>query len=257
MDESDLKVIAMQAVKEACGVDDLVEDEDGDWPIDVDGTSVFVGVVDEPVPHVHVFSRIAVNVSTDAWAEINHLNGAMMWAKLILTEDGAVFATARILPEAVNTEVVDKTIDAVAEYARDCGPMLEAVYGVPESVDPGPARRTTPDTVTSLPPDAVFVFGSGPTGGHSGGAARLAFERFGAVRGVKEGLRGDSYAIPTMEGLPSLVGAAARFVTFAELRPDLEFWLTRVGCGHAGFDESEVAALFANVPANVVRPKGW
>ncbi|MRJ77054.1 hypothetical protein GEV29_10925 [Aeromicrobium sp. SMF47] len=133
--------------------------------------------------------------------------------------------------------------------------MLEAVYGIANDGTTRP--RTTPDAVTSLEPGGVFVFGSGAAGGHTGGAARLAVERFGAERGVSEGLRGDSYAIPTMEGFDVLAGAAARFLEFAADHPDRVFWLTRVGCGHAGFTDPDVAPLFADAPDNVVKPRGW
>ncbi|AWB94145.1 hypothetical protein C3E78_10890 [Aeromicrobium chenweiae] len=129
------------------------------------------------------------------------------------------------------------------------------MYGVPSGEESSP--RTTPDAVTSLEPGDVFVFGSGATGGHTGGAARLAVERFGAERGVSEGLRGNSYAIPTMQGLDVLGAAATRFVQFAAEHPERVFWLTRVGCGHAGFSDADVAPLFADAPENVVRPKGW
>lgn len=42
------------------------------------------------------------------------------------------------------------------------------------------AKRTTPERITSLAENEVFVFGSNLGGMHGGGAARLAFERFGA-----------------------------------------------------------------------------
>lgn len=60
--------------------------------------------------------------------------------------------------------------------------------------------RFTPDNIESLGQDEVFVFGSNLAGHHSGGAARTAMERFGARWGVGEGIQGQSYAIPTMQG---------------------------------------------------------
>ena len=58
----------------------------------------------------------------------------------------------------------------------------------------------TPDNITSLAPHEVFVFGSNLAGAHAGGAARVAARKFGAVWGQGEGLQGQSYAIPTMQG---------------------------------------------------------
>ena len=50
----------------------------------------------------------------------------------------------------------------------------------------------------------IFVFGSNARGLHMGGAARVALEKFGAIMGQGEGPQGQSYAIPTMEGLANL-----------------------------------------------------
>jgi len=118
-------------------------------------------------------------------------------------------------------------------------------------------QRHTPDRITELGPDEVFVFGSNARGAHLAGAARTAVERFGAEPGVGHGLRGRSYAIDTMSGFAVLEREAAAFVDFAGAHPELTFWLTRVGTGIAGHDERKVAALFAGAPANVVRPPGW
>ena len=41
----------------------------------------------------------------------------------------------------------------------------------------------TPDYITELKPDEVFVFGSNLAGMHGGGAAYIAFKQGGAVRG--------------------------------------------------------------------------
>lgn len=117
--------------------------------------------------------------------------------------------------------------------------------------------ETTPDRLDHLPEGSVFVFGSNASGAHGGGAARVAVDRFGAIWGQGEGLQGQSYGLPTMEGLDALRGAADRFVAFAESRPDLRFYLTKVGCGIAGHAESDIAPLFAESPDTVVKPAGW
>ncbi len=59
-------------------------------------------------------------------------------------------------------------------------------------------REYTPERITELKPNEIFVFGSNLAGAHGGGAARLAYECFGAVWGQGVGLQGQSYAIPTM-----------------------------------------------------------
>jgi hypothetical protein len=117
--------------------------------------------------------------------------------------------------------------------------------------------RTTPEMITELASGEVLVVGTNAHGQHGAGAAAFAHERFGLRWGVGEGLCGSAYALPTMEGPVSLAYAAQRFLVYARLSHDLVFLLTKVGCGIAGYDELEVRQLFANAPANVVRPAGW
>lgn len=102
----------------------------------------------------------------------------------------------------------------------------------------------------------IFVFGSNLLGLHGGGAALEAYEEHGAVWGKGEGLYGNSYALPTKRSpgnfMPyeDLKVHVTRFVEFAKSRPDLQFRVTRVGCGLAGFTEEEVKPLFENAPGN-------
>ena len=58
----------------------------------------------------------------------------------------------------------------------------------------------TPEMIERLQPNEVFVFGSNINGQHCSGAARTAYEHFGAVWGKGVGIQGCSYAIPTMQG---------------------------------------------------------
>ena len=105
-------------------------------------------------------------------------------------------------------------------------------------------NRVTPDNIYNLHEGEVFVFGSNPQGLHSGGAARVAMERFGAIRGQGEGLQGKSYAIPTTCPLKQMAEAVQRFALFADKHPELRFLVTRVGCGIAGHNIKDVAPLF-------------
>lgn len=60
--------------------------------------------------------------------------------------------------------------------------------------------RIIPSVIYSLAPNEIFVFGSNALGMHHAGAARVAYNEFGAEWGNGEGLQGQSYSIPTMEG---------------------------------------------------------
>jgi hypothetical protein len=107
-------------------------------------------------------------------------------------------------------------------------------------------RRYTPDIIESLKDNEIFVFGSNLAGIHDGGAARVVMIKFGAVYGQGIGLHGQSYAIPTMQGGPETIKPYAdEFIEFAKQHPELTFYVTRIGCGIAGFKDIDIAPLFA------------
>ena len=121
-------------------------------------------------------------------------------------------------------------------------------------------RAFTPERISVLRPNEIFVFGSNLAGAHGGGAARLAYERFGAIWGQGVGLQGQSYAIPTMQGgVETIKPYVDEFIAFAQTRPDLKFYVTQIGCGIAGFKVEEIAPLFqaAIDVENIILPKGF
>lgn len=121
-------------------------------------------------------------------------------------------------------------------------------------------KRVTPERITELGENEVFVFGSNLAGAHGGGAALLAYRKFGAIWGQGVGLQGQSYGIPTMHGgVDAIKPYVDEFIEFAKTRPDLTFLVTRVGCGIAGFTNEEISPLFAKAHEveNIVLPSGW
>jgi hypothetical protein len=104
--------------------------------------------------------------------------------------------------------------------------------------------RVSNDRIDHLEENEIFVFGSNASGYHGGGAAAYAMRKFGAVWGQGEGLQGQSYAIPTMEGIAEMSEAIKRFTSFAAEHSELRFLVTRVGCGVAGYSASQIAPLF-------------
>lgn len=116
-----------------------------------------------------------------------------------------------------------------------------------ESIYNGVKRPNfTPERITELRADEVFVFGSNLAGMHGGGAAWVAFRKFGAEMGVGVGLSGQSYAIPTMQGgVETIKPYVDEFIAFAKEHPELFFYVTRIGCGIAGFRDKQIAPLFA------------
>ena len=109
----------------------------------------------------------------------------------------------------------------------------------------------------------VFVFGSNLLGMHGGGAAAYALKNCGAIWGQGEGLQGSSYALPTKASyeqsltVEQLYDHVMTFIDYATVHPEMEFFVTRVGCGLAGFTDEEVGPMFAATPSNCVLPTAW
>jgi hypothetical protein len=111
--------------------------------------------------------------------------------------------------------------------------------------------------------EAIFVFGSNLSGRHGKGAALYARTHHGAVYGKGVGLQGSSYAIPTKDHalrpmpLDQIAHYVGQFIKFATLHDEMEFEVTRVGCGLAGYSDKQMAPLFARAPRNCRLPEEW
>ena len=120
--------------------------------------------------------------------------------------------------------------------------------------------KYTPEHITHLGPDDIFVFGSNLAGNHAAGAARTAVERFGAVMGQGVGVQGRSYAIPTMQGgVETIRPYVDQFLDLAEEWDQNTFYVTRIACGIAGFSDEQIAPLFDRAVDmyNVILPKSF
>ena len=115
----------------------------------------------------------------------------------------------------------------------------------------------------------IFVFGSNLAGIHGAGAARDAVLKHGATYeknvtarwgkcgqyGV--GIQGSSYAIPTKDEwirtlpIERIRPFVKEFIEFALAHPELEFNVTRIGCGLAGYKDADMSPLFEGAPDNV------
>lgn len=111
--------------------------------------------------------------------------------------------------------------------------------------------------------DWIFVFGSNLDGRHGAGAAKIARVNFRAEYGVAEGPTGRAYAIPTKDKklatlpLEAIEQSVKTFVAHAASNPKLNFFVTRVGCGLAGYSDEDIAPFFADAPANCSMPVVW
>lgn len=117
--------------------------------------------------------------------------------------------------------------------------------------------------INELKNNQVFVFGSNLTGRHGKGAALIAAKNFYAKRGIGVGPTGNCYAIPTKDqklntlSLFSIEQYIFYFKEYAEDNPMLEFLVTKVGCGLAGYSDEQIAPLFLGSPDNCVFSENW
>ena len=124
------------------------------------------------------------------------------------------------------------------------------------------ANKVTPEHVTVLKANQCFVFGSNKQGRHGAGAARFAANNFGAEEGVGEGFTGECYAFPTVEKLfpytkvtvESLNKSAKKFEKAVEDNPDIEFLVTPLGLGLAGFQIEVIAEALKGL---INKPNVW
>ncbi len=115
-------------------------------------------------------------------------------------------------------------------------------------------------------PDAsqcIFVFGSNLGGRHGKGAALIARKQYGARYGLGRGQVNRSYALPTKDEdlrvlpLESIRHEVNEFIEHAQHMDQELFFVTRVGCGLAGYSDAQIAPMFARAPANCSFSEQW
>lgn len=122
----------------------------------------------------------------------------------------------------------------------------------------------TPELITHLKPNEIFVYGSNQFAQHGAGSAKAALN-FGAIyKDCPMGLCGRSYGIITKSFSDTHV--SIEFITyqvqalyyFALLRQDLTFYVTKIGTALAGFAIDEIANIFKTCmpfkPNNIILP---
>lgn len=120
--------------------------------------------------------------------------------------------------------------------------------------------KFTPENITTLGPNQVFVYGSNAAGKHGLGAAKQAL-KFGAQYG-KVGLIGQTYGLNTKDkylntlSLEEINMEIKKFLNVARANPDKQFLVTLIGCGLAGLKPEQIMPFWVSqdIPNNVVLP---
>ena len=113
-------------------------------------------------------------------------------------------------------------------------------------------NRITPNRITELSDNQIFVFGSNSEGFHRRGAARFALDHCGANIGQGKGIHGRSYAIVTKKDFRTIKSSTLEeiteeikiFIAFAIDHPNLQFLVTKIAPDLAGYTIEDIAPLF-------------
>ena len=201
-----------------------------------------------------IFSFIGANIDAEATASSYNISSSYQFAQndadMKRMWDAERSARRRVWEKVRKMESCRFVSEAAYKTAKS-----QLNYGVFDEFS-----RTTPQLVNVLKPNEIFVFGSNLAGEHAGGAAAIAMAQFGAVWGQGVGLQGQSYAIPTMQGgVETIKPYVDKFIQFADNHPELNFLVTRIGCGIAGFTDKEIAPLFKRAVKlnNVALPESF
>jgi hypothetical protein len=109
----------------------------------------------------------------------------------------------------------------------------------------------------------IFVFGSNLSGIHGAGAARHAMDKHGAKWGIGVGMSGESYAIPSKDAdintmpIEAIRPYVEDFLAFAKANSQMNFLVTQIGCGLAGYTPHDIAPLFKGAPENCFFAPAW
>lgn len=109
----------------------------------------------------------------------------------------------------------------------------------------------------------IFVFGSNLAARHGAGAALAAKMYYGASYDVPVGPCNYSYAIPTKDmnfnclSLDRIKVYVEQFVEYTKRHSELQFFVTRVGCGLAGNYDSDIAPMFKDCGSNCSFAEEW
>lgn len=238
--------------------------------------------------NIPVNNQIKADENTIAFVSVNGNNKATDRA----IED--TILAAREIIEVGGIVIMDSTFDASRPWNTSGEALVQEQIGEPtgqtskgynywgkdpenKSNDNTQTMEFTPETITSLKPNEIFVFGSNEgssKGGpqtHGKGAALDAKKYFGAIQGQARGLQGQSYAVVTKKywdvekssTLDEIYEELSTMLTFAKSNSDKRFLVTKVGSSLAGYTVNQIKELFEKlntvqgISDNVILPKEY
>jgi len=118
-------------------------------------------------------------------------------------------------------------------------------------------NRITPEKVDLLKEAKegrypIIVIGTNELGIHGAGFAKHAHHHWGLSSGFSFGQCKNMFCIPTKDWriktlpLNIIKFYLSRFIEYAKLKPNSIFYVTKIGCGLAGYKPEQIAPLFKN-----------
>ena len=216
-------------------------------------------VLGNPYPITDIDSRDSVCDKYEVWFEQNkdrpdvkeYLNKILAKARL-----GSVSLGCFCKPQRCHGDTIKQWLD------QQLGVSVMKSLNDTQTLDMF-ERKYTPENITELKSNEIFVFGSNTQGRHGKGASKLAMQ-FGAMYGLSQGHQGYTYAIVTKDltsqnkyPLHWIKEGIIKFLRDANETPVFTYLVTKIGCGLGGYTANEIANLFIglDIPSNVLLPK--
>jgi hypothetical protein len=133
-----LRPYVEQVLKTHLGVDELVRDGDGDYPIRFGSAKYFVRLSDEQPPVVRVYSHVLVGVRGTAklYQALNTINQHISFAR-VFHQGKAVLVATELLAETLDPEELVVACRSIANLADVHDGELKAAFGGETMFDDG------------------------------------------------------------------------------------------------------------------------
>lgn len=117
-------------LRETTGVEKVVADEDGDFPVRVGQVLFYVSIEDGDEPVVQVFSTAVrdVALTNELLAKVNEINGRLRFCRMFF-DDGRVVVASECVGTTLDEAEYRTATQAVAGAAEHFAPLIAAEFG--------------------------------------------------------------------------------------------------------------------------------
>ena len=118
-------------LKEATGVEEVVTDEDGDFPVRVGKVLFYVSIEggDEPVVQIFSIAVRDVALTNEILARVNEINGQLRFCRMFFDDDGRVVVATECVGLTLDEAEYRTATQAVAGAAEHFAPLIAAEFG--------------------------------------------------------------------------------------------------------------------------------